>query len=244
MSLISISNLKLVYPSSSHAALENIHATIEAGRTTFFLGRSGSGKTSLLKCLAHIIQHYSGEIRYFDQLLPSMTRQERVKAVGYVAQQLNLFPHMTALENCVHPQIQVLDQEVSVATKNAVSILEKLGLPAHLHLRKPKELSGGQAQRVAIARALCMNPKVLLLDEPTSALDPESTAQLRNILQMLLKEGVSVAISTHDMTFAKSMLDRAYFMQEGQIVESFDKNSQGGTAMNRIQGYLNADGQS
>ena len=240
MSLISVSDLKLVYTSSNHPALEYINATIEAGRTTFFLGRSGSGKTSLLKCLAHIIQHYSGEIRYLDQLLPSMTRQERVKAVGYVAQQLNLFPHMSALENCVHPQMHVLNQNLVVATKNAISILEKLGLPAHLHSRKPKELSGGQAQRVAIARALCMNPKVLLLDEPTSALDPESTAQLRNILQMLLKDGVSIAISTHDMTFAKSMLDRAYFMQDGQIVESFDKNLHSETAMSRIQGYLKA----
>lgn len=238
MTLVLASHLTVIYASADHPALNDVSFDIKTGRATFFLGRSGSGKTSLLKCVANIVSHSGGTLCYQNKSIASMTRQERVTAIGYVAQQFNLFPHMTALENCVHPQVHVLKKNADEALDIAISLLASLGISKLLHDRKPKELSGGQVQRVAIARALCMQPKILLLDEPTSALDPESTNELRKILEMLLAQGVSVAVATHDMQFAKSMIDCVYFLQDGQIVEAFDKEKIGESGMSRIHKYL------
>lgn len=237
MKLIEASSLQLLYAKSDHPALQSINFSIDEGRTTCFLGKSGSGKTSLLKCIAHLITHYDGDLTYLGKPIALMSRRERVSAIGYVAQQFNLFEHMSVLDNCVHPQVHVLNRSLHEATQTAHSILSHLGIES-LNARKPKELSGGQSQRVAIARALVMNPKVLLLDEPTSALDPESIAQLRSLLSMLLKEGISIAISTHDMSFAKSLLDKAYFLEEGRIVEAFDKDLDQAHSQSRINQYL------
>lgn len=238
MTLVVASHLKVIYAPASQPALNGVSFDIQEGRATFFLGRSGSGKTSLLKCIANIVSHVGGTLCYQNKSIASMSRQERVTAIGYVAQQFNLFPQLTALENCVHPQVHVHKKNAAAANAIAISLFESLGIAKLLHDRKPKELSGGQVQRVAIARALCMQPKILLLDEPTSALDPESTNEVRKILQMLLAKGVSVAVATHDMQFAKSMLDCAYFLQDGRIIETFDKQKNGELGMSRIKKYL------
>lgn len=216
MTLIAGKNVSLKYQTS--LALSDICFEIPKGRVTLFLGKSGSGKTSLLRCIAGLNTDYTGEISFEDKPIKQLSRQDRVRAIGFVAQQFNLFPHMTVLQNCMQPQQLVLERSPEEAEKKAFELLNSLEI-SHLAERKPHELSGGQQQRVAIARALCMDAQALLLDEPTSALDPESTGKLRDILKLLLQKGVSIAISTHDMSFARSVFDRGYFMEAGKIIE-------------------------
>lgn len=237
MSLITATNLGLIYSASKVVALDGATFSVESGRTTFFLGQSGSGKTSLLKCLANIITNYSGSLEYEQEAIIKMKRQDRVLAIGYVAQHLNLFPLMSTLENCINPQVHVLGKSYAEAKDQALLMLQLLGI-ANLAEQKPASLSGGQAQRVAIARALCMESKVLLLDEPTSALDPESTSKLRSILKLLLSKGMSICISTHDMNFANSLFDRGYFMQSGKIIEYLDSREDSSRALSHMGQYL------
>lgn len=216
MSLVEAKNLKVTYDGAVTASVNDVSFTIEFGLTTVFLGRSGSGKTTLLKCIAQLQSGYSGELCFEGAPISSLSAVERARSIGFVAQQLNLFAHFTVLDNCMHPQVHVLGLAHDEAKKKAMQMLEHLEV-AHLASRKPRELSGGQAQRVAIARALCMSPKLILLDEPSSALDPESTLALVALLKTLLADGITIALSTHDMPFAKQILDRAYFVEAGKI---------------------------
>ena len=221
MSLIIASNLALSYKNSLNPALDQVSFTIEEGRITQFLGKSGSGKTTLLKCMANLKSNFQGELTYKSQPIKAMSARDRATNIGFVAQSFDLFPHMDVLGNCVHPQIHVLGRSKTEAISIAEGQLEHLGLREYLQ-RMPSELSGGQKQRVSIARALCMNSRLLLLDEPTSALDPESSKMLVDILRTLNQEGVTIALSTHDMTFSKNLMDRVYFMRNGQIIELYD----------------------
>jgi polar amino acid transport system ATP-binding protein len=220
--LINAEYVLLKYKNNNkHPALNDVSFTIDEGRITLFLGKSGSGKTSLLKCISNIISEFTGRLFYQDRLIKNMSPKERASHLGFVSQSFDLFPHMTVLKNCTHPQIHVLGKSMDDAIANAKAKLISLGIGEYID-RYPYELSGGQKQRVSIARALCMDSKLLLLDEPTSALDPESSKQLVVIIKSLIEEGVTIALSTHDMTFAKNLLDRIYFMRDGHIVEYFD----------------------
>jgi ABC-type polar amino acid transport system ATPase subunit len=221
MSLITASNLVLRYKNSLSPALDHVSFTVEEGRITQFLGKSGSGKTTLLKCMANLKNNFQGELAYKGQPIKAMSAHDRATNLGFVAQSFDLFPHMDVLGNCVHPQVHVLKRSKTEATTIAEKQLEHLGLRDYVR-RMPSELSGGQKQRVSIARALCMNSRLLLLDEPTSALDPESSKMLVDILRSLNQEGVTIALSTHDMTFSKNLMDRVYFMRNGQIIELYD----------------------
>lgn len=221
MNLINAEKLVLSYHNNTSLALDHVSFSVEEKRITQFLGKSGSGKTTLLKCIANLNNNFRGTLTYKNQAIKSMSPRARASSIGFVSQSFDLFPHMNVLANCAHPQIHVLDRSKEEAEKIALQQLEHLGLKEFIH-RFPKELSGGQKQRVSIARALCMNSRLLLLDEPTSALDPESSKMLVQILKTLNQEGVSIALSTHDMTFAKNLLDRVYFMRNGHIVEFFD----------------------
>jgi polar amino acid transport system ATP-binding protein len=221
VSLIVAKNLSLSYRGSLSPALDDLSFSIEEGRITQFLGTSGSGKTTLLKCVANLQNEWSGELTYKSRPIREMTPRDRASHIGFVSQSFDLFPHMDVLANCAHPQIHVLKRSEADACQKAEQELTHLGLKEFLK-RFPEELSGGQKQRVSIARALCMNSRLLLLDEPTSALDPHSSKMLVDLLKGLNEEGVTIALSTHDMTFSKNLLDRVYFMRNGRIIEFFD----------------------
>lgn len=221
MSLIQANDLALYYRNSKQPALDHVSFTVEEGRITLFLGKSGSGKTTLLKCIANLNNGFSGLLTYRDRPIKEMSPRDRATHIGFVAQSYDLFPHMTTLQNCVHPQVHVLKRNVIEARDVAIAQLNHLGMGEYLE-RYPQQLSGGQKQRVSIARALCMNSRLLLLDEPSSALDPESSKKLVDILKKLNSEGVTIALSTHDMGLAKHLQDRIYFMKDGRILEFFD----------------------
>lgn len=215
-------SLSFSHDGTTRTVLNNIDFSIPEGRITAFIGKSGAGKTSLLRCCAHLTRSYEGTLILQGKALASYANRARVHTVGFVFQRFHLFPHMTALENCTAPVVHAGEMSAEEATKKGVELLEMVGM-AQYASRLPHQLSGGQQQRVAIARALMLNPKVLLFDEPTSALDPESTCMLANVLHTLVKNGITVAYASHDMQFIAATQDRIYLLENGKIAELFDK---------------------
>lgn len=216
---LSLSKLK---NRNSFSILSNISLSIESGRITLLLGKSGSGKTSLLRCMAQLEDGYTGSIAYQDKDLRRFSPKERSQAIGFVAQNYALFPLMTVLDNCAHPLQKVLGQTKEEAYAQVDKKLGAFGMQALRH-SFPYELSGGQQQRTAIIRALLLNPQFLLFDEPSSALDPENTELLIAILHELIKEGKGVVIASQDMDFAEKVLDLAFFVEGGAVVETYDQ---------------------
>ncbi len=192
--------------------LKNISCTLKSGEMTAFLGPSGSGKTSLLKCIAQLYS-YTGQITYDGQELLGKEKAP----VGFVFQHFNLFPHMTALEQCMHPLKHVLKLVDEEAHERAMKLLTQLHLAEHAH-KYPAQLSGGQQQRVALARALVLEPKVILFDEPTSALDPASVDNLVSLMHGLKSAGITLGVSSHDVSFVKLIADRSYHIVDGTIM--------------------------
>jgi ABC-type polar amino acid transport system ATPase subunit len=205
----------------SKVILENVSFQIKKKRITSFIGRSGAGKTSLLKCVSNINNNYSGSISLNQKDIRNLSNKERVQHIGFVSQNFNLFPHMTVLQNCTHPLTTVLKNSNSIANKKALTMLDSLEIKS-LKNNFPSKLSGGQQQRVAIARALCMEPEIILLDEPTSALDPQNTKSLQNLIKQLKEQDITIALSSHDMPFVKNILDVIYFLENGKIVDQID----------------------
>jgi general L-amino acid transport system ATP-binding protein len=200
--------------------LRDISLEVAAHERVAVCGPSGSGKSTLLRCLNGLEPHQSGrivvdgaELTAEASALSSVRRE-----VGMVFQHLNLFPHMTALENCSISPIWARKMPPEEARELALSYLARFNLSA-LRDKYPSQLSGGEQQRVAIARALCMSPKVMLFDEPTSALDPEMTQQMLDIVVGLADSGMTMILVTHEMGFARRVADRILFMDHGEIVE-------------------------
>lgn len=206
MNIIEGKNITLKHKTAKKPVLQGVDFVIQQNQINLFIGKSGSGKTSLLKCIANIHKEYTGTININSA------------SVGFVAQQYNLFPHMTVLENCTHPQIHILGLPPFEALKNAITLLEELDLLSTTN-QYPHQISGGQQQRTAIARALLMNTSILLLDEPTSALDPTSAENLRALLHKLTNKGITIVVATHDMAFVKENNKNIYLIQNGQIKE-------------------------
>ncbi len=198
--------------------LNDISLEVPEQKITLLLGKSGSGKTSLLRCIAQLEKEYTGEIAYYNQSLSSLTSQVRCQVVGFVPQFFALFPHMTILDNCAKA-LQLLGESKASAYEKVRNTLQSLDMEKYAD-RKPHQLSGGQQQRVVIARALVLNPAFLLFDEPTSALDPENTQLFIEILRNF--KGKGILIATQDMTFAEQVLDRAYFLENGCLIEQYD----------------------
>ena len=215
----------------SLTVLDNLDLDVAPHEMVSIIGPSGSGKTTVLRMLMTLETIDDGVI-YVDgeplthmerngQLVPASEqhlRTQRAK-IGMVFQQFNLFPHMTALENCIEAPIQVLRMPRKEAEARALELLDMVGL-ADKRDQHPSRLSGGQQQRVAIARALCMRPKVMLLDEVTSALDPEVIGEVLNVIRLLNSEHrLTMLMVTHQMGFAREISDRVCFFYGGRIAE-------------------------
>ena len=203
-----------------HEVLKDINVTVNKGEILSVIGSSGSGKSTMLRCINLLEEPTGGKILYKGENIQAKAFDlcsYRAK-VCMVFQQFNLFNNMTALANCIRPQTVVLKRKKEEAKQIAIENLKKVGMGAYLNA-KPAQLSGGQKQRVAIARALCMNPEVILFDEPTSALDPEMVGEVLDVMKALASSGLTMIIVTHEMTFARDVSTRVLFMDEGYVVE-------------------------
>jgi polar amino acid transport system ATP-binding protein len=212
-----------------HHVLRGIDLDVRSHETVMLIGRSGSGKTTFLRCLDFLEEPTLGTIRIGDVTVdadPLRTRsrghREQVRRLrtqaGFVFQDFNLFPHLTVLENCIEAPVRVKGVPRAEAVATAEAYLEKVHLVAKRD-EHPARLSGGQKQRAAIARALCMNPAVLLFDEPTSALDPELVGEVLRTMEELAHEGATMIVVSHEMSFAREAADRVVFLHEGRILE-------------------------
>ncbi len=200
--------------------LKGINTEIKKGEVVVIIGASGSGKSTFLRCLNLLEYPTDGKI-YFNEVDiadPDIDINIHRQKMGMVFQQFNLFPHMTILKNMTIAPIKVLGLSKEEAEKTAMELLEKVGLADRADAY-PSQLSGGQKQRVAIVRALCMNPQVMLFDEPTSALDPEMVGEVLNVMKELAESGMTMAVVTHEMGFAREVADRILFIDEGVITE-------------------------
>jgi polar amino acid transport system ATP-binding protein len=201
--------------------LKDIDLHIESGEVVVICGPSGSGKSTLIRCINRLEPIQEGEIVVDKMSLKdSRTNLTRLRAeIGFVFQQFNLYPHMTALENVTLAPTQVRKMKRGEAEDLGREILKKVGIPEKAD-SYPAQLSGGQQQRVAIARGLAMRPKIMLFDEPTSALDPEMINEVLDVMRKLAHEGMTMIVVTHEMGFAKEVAHRIIFMDEGRLIES------------------------
>lgn len=201
-------------------ALDQVSLTIHEGEKVVIIGPSGSGKSTLLRSINRLEEIDAGSMVVNGMDLYSKnTDLTRVREeVGMVFQAFNLFPHKSVLENLTLAQIVVRGRSKDEAQAKAKLLLEKVGLADKANAY-PGRLSGGQQQRVAIARSLAMDPKIMLFDEPTSALDPEMIGEVLDVMKTLAREGMTMAVVTHEMGFAREVADRVVFMDNGAVVE-------------------------
>ena len=200
--------------------LKDINLTIGAGEVVVVCGPSGSGKSTLIRCINRLETIQSGEIIVDGLSLsaPALDAAALRAKVGMVFQSFNLYPHMTVRQNITLAPVKVKGLAVAVAESIATQLLERVGIPDKAGAY-PANLSGGQQQRVAIARALAMKPKIMLFDEPTSALDPEMINEVLEVMTDLARDGMTMAVVTHEMGFARSVAHRVVFMDEGRVIE-------------------------
>lgn len=219
--IIELQHLKKNY--NGVEVLKDINFTISKGEVLSIIGSSGSGKSTMLRCINLLEKPTGGDILYHgESILSSKFNQNKFRSkVGMVFQQFYLFENMSVMDNCTVAQIKVLNRDKESAVKEAKKYLDLVGMIEHAH-KKPSMLSGGQKQRVAIARALCMNPEVLLFDEPTSALDPEMVNDVLQVMTKLAETGMTMVVVTHEMQFARDVSTRICFMNEGYIIEDTD----------------------
>ena len=204
----------------THQVLRDISFSVNKGDVISIIGSSGSGKSTMLRCVNLLEEPTGGKIIFEGKDISGkeLNLSQYRARVGMVFQQFNLFNNMNALENCVCPQLTVLHRKREEAEKIARDYLERVGMSAYCNSR-PAQLSGGQKQRVAIARTLSMNPDIILFDEPTSALDPEMVGEVLDVMQRLAKEGFTMLVVTHEMAFARDVSSRVIFMDGGVILE-------------------------
>ncbi|MCS7216191.1 MAG: amino acid ABC transporter ATP-binding protein [Candidatus Bipolaricaulota bacterium] len=200
--------------------LRGISFSLEKGETKVIIGPSGTGKSTLLRCINRLTEPDRGRIFLEDVEITSPKADiNKIRAqIGFVFQDFNLFTHLTALDNVRLGLMRVKGLPKKQATERALRELARVGL-ADKAKAYPAELSGGQQQRVSIARALAMDPKLILFDEPTSALDPELIGEVLSVMVDLAKSGMTMLVVTHEMGFARSVADEIIFMEKGVIVE-------------------------
>ena len=201
-------------------ALKDIALQVRPGEKVVICGPSGSGKSTMIRCINRLEEHEQGRIVVDGIELTDDTKNITAirREVGMVFQQFNLFPHLTALENCALAPIWVRKTPKEEAERTAMEYLEKVKIPEQAY-KYPGQMSGGQQQRVAIARSLCMRPNIMLFDEPTSALDPEMIKEVLDVMVDLAESGMTMLVVSHEMGFASQVADRIIFMDAGQIIE-------------------------
>ena len=216
--LIEVKDLRKSF--GKNEVLKGISTEIHRGEVVVIIGASGSGKSTFLRCLNLLETPTSGQIFFegTDITDPKVDINRHRMKMGMVFQQFNLFPHMTVLHNMTLAPIKLLKLSKEEAESKAMELLARVGLADRAN-SYPNQLSGGQKQRVAIVRALCMNPDVMLFDEPTSALDPEMVGEVLGVMKDLAAEGMTLAVVTHEMGFAREVADRVLFIDEGIINE-------------------------
>ncbi|QHE52701.1 amino acid ABC transporter ATP-binding protein [Pontibacillus sp. HMF3514] len=200
--------------------LSDITTQVNQGEVVSIVGPSGSGKSTFLRCLNLLETPSKGSVWVHDyEITNPKTNILKVREhIGMVFQHFHLFPHLTVLDNITYAPKQVKSISANEAETKAKSLLEKVGLTDKANAY-PNSLSGGQKQRVAIARALAMEPEIMLFDEPTSALDPEMVNEVLDVMKDLAKSGMTMAVVTHEMGFAKEVADRVLFLDHGKLVE-------------------------
>ena len=220
--------------------LKGINLNIEKGQVVTLIGPSGSGKSTILRCINLLEKPTKGQVFIdgTDITVPKADIQAVRKNIGMVFQHFNLFPHMTVMENMTYAPVKVNRISKDKAAENALELLKLVGLVEKADAY-PGKLSGGQKQRIAIARALAMEPQIMLFDEPTSALDPEMVKEVLEVIKNLAHTGITMALVTHEMGFAREVSDRICFIDDGQIVEDanpdeFFKNPKS----DRARGFL------
>ena len=204
--------------------LDNCSTQVAKGDVVVVCGPSGSGKSTLIKCVNGLEPFQKGEISVDGTSVgDKSTNLPKLRShIGMVFQNFELFPHITVIENVKLAQLKVLGRSDQEAQKNAMRLLERVGLADQAD-KHPAQLSGGQQQRVAIGRALAMDPIAMLFDEPTSALDPEMINEVLDVMVELAGDGMTMMVVTHEMGFARRVADRVIFMDEGRIEEDCSK---------------------
>ncbi len=228
MAILEVQNLVKKYKDIE--VVKGVSLKVEKGETLVIIGASGSGKSTILRCINQLEKIDGGNIKIDDDFM--VKEYKKGKAIyqdkeilkkmnlkcGMVFQNFNLFPHMTILQNVTESMIYVLGKSKEEAEKEAKKILEKMGLQDKVN-SYPCDLSGGQQQRASIARTLAINPEILFMDEPTSALDPELIGEVLKVIKKLAEDKRTMVIVTHEIQFAKEIADRVIFMDNGTIVE-------------------------
>lgn len=199
--------------------LKSLDLTIKNNEKVVIIGPSGSGKSTVLRCINRLEKIESGDILFNGQSILKQKQSQLSTEIGMVFQKFHLFPHLTVVQNVMEAPTWVKKMNKEQARELAASLLEKVGMGDKLN-SYPGQLSGGQQQRVAIARSLAMQPKLMLFDEPTSALDPELVGEVLQVIKQLAVEGMTMALVTHEMGFAREVADRIVFMDKGQIIET------------------------
>ena len=201
--------------------LNDINLDVARGERVVICGPSGSGKSTLIRCINRLEEHQRGRLVVDGvELTNDLKNIDTVRReVGMVFQHFNLFPHLTALENCTLAPMWVRGRPRRDAEELAMQYLERVRIPEQAG-KYPGQLSGGQQQRVAIARSLCMQPNIMLFDEPTSALDPEMISEVLDVMIDLAESGMTMLCVTHEMGFARQVANRVVFMDDGEIIEA------------------------
>jgi len=222
--MIELKNVSKWY--GTFQVLKDCSVTIQKSDVMVICGPSGSGKSTLIKCVNGLEKFQEGEI-FVDSIKvndPKTNLNDLRAKIGMVFQNFELYPHMSVLKNISLAQVKVLKRSLDEADAKSMSLLERVGLKDQAN-KFPAQLSGGQQQRVAIARALAMDPIAMLFDEPTSALDPEMINEVLDVMVELAQDGMTMAVVTHEMGFAKKVADKILFMDEGRVEETADKET-------------------